>query len=79
MFVFTEDSIRPQVTPWGLEVEQRLSERMMSQDELVVELIKRGCYTDKSTVCGLKTGKGYKTKRSVIVSINEILGIVGEN
>ncbi len=77
MFIYTEESATPRLTPWGLEVRRRLLERNnMKQMDLIRELEKKnGITIVRSTLTMLLQGRGTSNHRDTIHAINEILGI----
>lgn len=75
MFIFTEESIAPRRTPWGVEVGRKLLERNMKQVHLIGELKKRNINIQKSTLTMLLQGRGTSNHIETIHAINDILEI----
>lgn len=76
MFIYTEESAAPRLTPWGLEVRRILLEKNnMKQTDLIRELSKKGIVVLKSELVMLLQGRGTSNHRATIHAINEYLGI----
>ena len=78
MYIFTLESTRKQLTPWGAEVQRILRERQLSQDALCESLSAEGYAIDKVQLCRLLRG-GTRGKLPVILAINAHLGIPCDN
>lgn len=76
MFIYTEESATPHLTPWGLEVRRRLLENgNMKQTGLIKLLEKKNIFLKRYTLVLLLQGRGTSNHRETIHAINEILGI----
>lgn len=74
MYIFTLESTKHTVTPWGAEVKRLLREQQLSQDTLCALLCSEGYSIDKVQLCRLLRGST-RGKLPVILAINAILGI----
>lgn len=75
MFVFSEESVKSTLTPWGLEVKKRLLDRGMKQQDLVDELLRRGYKLSKITLSQMLKGIGVSARMAEVHDINGILDI----
>ena len=75
MRVFTPNSTRRSVTPWGVEVKKRLIDRGMKQEDIVAALRGRGFQIDKQGVSNLLYGVGVSNRQNEIELISALLGI----
>ena len=75
MFVFSEESVKSTLTPWGLEVKKRLLDRGMKQQDLVDELLRRGYKVSKITLSQMLKGIGISARMPEVHEINGILEI----
>lgn len=75
MKVFSEESTRRVLSPWGAEVKKRLIDRSLKQDDLVKTLRGRGHDINKSALSNLLYGIGASNRKAEIEAINEVLEI----
>lgn len=75
MMVFSEESTRTQITPWGMEVKKRLVERGMRQDDLIKKLEEAGYSIPKAKLSCLLKGMGTSKRQQEIKFISELLEI----
>jgi hypothetical protein len=75
MFVYTEESSKRTLTPWGKEVKKRLLDRDMKQDDVVAHLLEQGYKINKTHLSNLLCGIGASARGGEIAEINKLLGI----
>jgi ribosome-binding protein aMBF1 (putative translation factor) len=75
MFVYTEESAAPQLSPWGLEVKHKLLDHGMSQKKLIAALGEKKILINKVTLSHLLKRIGTPAHLDAIHAINEILEI----
>lgn len=75
MFVFSEESVKSTLTPWGLEVKKRLLDRGLKQQDLVDRLLAKGYKVSKITLSQMLKGIGISARMSEVHEINAILEI----
>ena len=78
MYIFTLESTKHTVTPWGAEVKRLLREQQLSQNTLCALLYSEGYSIDKVQLCRLLRGST-RGKLPLILAINGILGIPWDN
>lgn len=79
MFVFTEESTKISLTPWGKEVKRRLLELEITQQTVVDMLSEKGFNIDKMTFSRLLKGIAVNSRKAEIHEINVFLGIKESN
>lgn len=75
MFVFSEESVRSTLTPWGVEVKKRLIDRGLKQQDLVDRLLEKGYKVNKITLSQMLKGIGISARMAEVHEINVILEI----
>lgn len=73
--LYTYESMKRVLTPWGLEVKKRLKDKNARQSDLIRYLNEKGFEIEKAHLTNLLFGIGISSREGEIREISKFLGI----